>query len=252
MARPPSSTNMPPIAAPPNMAYGPVGSGSTGNGPVPQNLRLSRFRRSRKVLVFKFALPLIAAGLVGLVLAWPKLQSGDDQWALERSSSIVSDTSNNARPQVLNPRLSGVDEDGQPFEITADIGTAAIGETGDEIYYLTQPRADLSLNGGSWVALNAADGIYEPVAAVLLLKDGVSLFHDSGVEFQTEEARILMGERTAEGDLPVHGFGDFGEINSEGFRILDQGERVVFLGKSSLLLNTNGSALFTRGPEAAR
>lgn len=243
----PSST-LPPIATPAYMPYG-----GAGHGPSPRKIKKSRFRRSRKVLVFKIALPLVAAGLVGLVLAWPQLQSDDDQWALERSTTITSDTAN-SRPQVLNPRLSGVDQDGQPFEITADIGTAAVGENGEEIYYLTQPRASLSLNGGAWVALDAADGIYEPVSEILELKDGVSLFHDSGVEFQTESARILMGERTAEGDLPIHGFGDFGEITSAGgFRILDDGDRVIFLGKTNLLLNIKGSALFAGGSaETAR
>jgi lipopolysaccharide export system protein LptC len=208
-------------------------------------IKKSRFKRSRKVLFIKVLLPLIAVGLIGVVLAWPQLQTEDEDFRLEATSAITD--ANSTRPQVLNPRLSGVDEDGQPFEITADIGTAATGESGEEIYYLTKPKADISLNGGAWLALSAADGVYESAGEVLILRKGVSLFHDSGVEFQTESARILMADKSAEGDDPVHGFGDFGEIRSQGFRILDRGDKIVFTGRTDLLLTGRGSTLLAGG-----
>ena len=204
----------------------------------------SRFRRSRKVLIVKIVLPLSAVALVGLVFAWPQLQSDNEDFRLDATTPVSDGQS--AKPQVLNPRLSGVDEDGQPFEVTADIATAVVSEEGREVYYLTRPNADISLSGGAWVALSAAEGVYEAATEILTLRDGVSLFHDSGVEFQTESARILMAQNAAESDQPVHGFGEFGEIRSAGIRIIDGGNRIVFTGPAQLLLVGSDRDIFAR------
>lgn len=231
----------PPVPESPNRSYMASDPRSAQRG-VGRLGNRSGFRRSRKVLIIKFALPLIAVGLVGLVLTWPQLQSGDEDFRLDATTNAGD--ARNAKPQVLNPRLSGIDKDGQPFEITADIGTQTVGDNGAEIYYLTRPKADMALSGGSWVALSANDGVYEVAAEVLVLRGGVSLFHDSGVEFQTDEARIMMGERAALSDVPVFGFGEFGEIEAEGFRILDHGDRIVFTGPARLLLANEGANPF--------
>lgn len=243
---------LPPIAPPPDTSGSALAPPPNAGGeatPSQQKRHRSRFRRSRKVLIVKVTLPLAAISLIAVILAWPYLRPGDDEFILDTKLPVETRSAN---PQVLNPRLSGFDENGQPFEITADIGTATVGEDGDEIYYLTKPKADIALNGGAWIALTASDGIYEPRSEVLTLREGVSLFHDSGVEFTTETARIMMGERAAEGNMPVFGIGDFGEIEAEGFRIVDQGDRVIFTGKTRLLLINNGTLLFAGTSDRSR
>lgn len=200
-----------------------------------------RFQRRRKVLIVKFLLPLVAVGLIGLVLTWPQLNSDDEDFLIDVGPSI---SDQNAKPQVLNPRLTGVDENGQPFEITADIGTTTVSAEGTEVYFLTRPKADVVLNDGGWVALTAADGTFDANAEVLKLRDGVHLFHDSGIEFQTEEAVIMMADRSAEGTHRIFGFGDFGEIEADGFKILDRGDRIVFNGNARLLIADDGATFF--------
>ena len=40
----------------------------------------------------------------------------------------------------------------------------------------------------------------------------------------------------AEGAHPVRGQGNFGTIQAEGFRVLDRGARIFFLGRSHLVI----------------
>jgi lipopolysaccharide export system protein LptC len=61
------------------------------------------------------------------------------------------------------------------------------------------------------------------------------LTQDQGYEFHTTKARIDLDARTAAGDAPVNGRGPQGEIQAEGFEILDGGTRVVFHGRSRAL-----------------
>ena len=109
-------------------------------------------------------------------------------------------------------------------------------EDGRELYRLDRPKADITLGDGSWVALTAKDGLYRREDRVLRLRGGVSLFHDSGTEFITETALVDLAGHAAEGDERVRGHGPFGLLESEGFRILERGDRIVFTGKSTLTL----------------
>ncbi len=71
---------------------------------------------------------------------------------------------------------------------------------------------------------------------MLDLKGGVIMFHDMGYEFHTPRASIDMANRSARGDSPVQGQGPFGQISAAGFRLLENGERIIFTGKTRLVL----------------
>jgi len=65
----------------------------------------------------------------------------------------------------------------------------------------------------------------------------VNLFHDRGYELRTAAADIFIKQGIARGNKPVLGHGPLGTIRSTGFRILDSGRRVLFTGKSRLILH---------------
>ena len=66
--------------------------------------------------------------------------------------------------------------------------------------------------------------------------DTVQDLDDDGYEFQTEEARIDFRIGAASGDTPVKGHGPFGTVDAEGFRIVESGNRIIFNGKSRLVI----------------
>ena len=208
----------------------PSGRRAAAKGAQPPRFS-GRSRYSSFVGVMKLALPLMATALVLLLVAWPQLISDDGRFGLSLSRIGAEQTENLS---MLNARFEGRDELNRPFSITADTATQASGDA--DLVDLEAPKADLTLEDGTWLALTARVGRYRPKRETLDLNGNVSLFHDQGFEFATEAASIDLGEGSAAGSAPVRGQGPAGELEAEGFRIFDHGERIVFTGKSRLLL----------------
>ena len=199
-------------------------------GAAPRRRR-SGFGRSRIVSTMMDVLPGIAFALLVLVAVWPRLLPDEDRFRIDLEAVGPA---GGAKPQVLNPRLQGIDSAARPFQVTADFGARGDVEGGGEIYDLTNPKADIVLADGSWVALTANDGRFEAKTNTLHLTGDVNLFHDQGYEFTTTAAQVDLVTSTASGDEPVDGQGPFGVLNAEGFRVFDSGDRVLFLGPARL------------------
>ena len=192
------------------------------------------FRRSRSVAVMKVLLPSLAIALLAIVAAWPAISPRDDAFplgfdALAARSPIVQ--------HMVNPRLLSVDASAQPFVVTADLATRLVGDPDQgDAYALIDPKADITLNDGTWWALTASKGTFRQQNQVLDLEGDVSLFHDTGYEFLTDAAQIDVSNGSAAGDRDVTGQGPIGTIAADGFRMLDGGERIVFTGKAILTI----------------
>tara|TARA_R110002110_G_scaffold415612_7_gene652293 strand:- start:102890 stop:103594 length:705 start_codon:yes stop_codon:yes gene_type:complete len=195
--------------------------------------RRSGFARSRIVSTMKYVLPVVAFALLVLVAVWPRLSPDEDRFRIDLEA--VGPTGG-AKPQVLNPRLQGIDAAARPFQVTADFGARGQAADGSEIYDLTNPTADIVLADGSWVALTANDGRFEADTNMLHLAGDVNLFHDDGYEFKTTTAQVDLVTSAASGDDPVKGQGPFGILDAEGFRVFDSGARVLFLGPARLTI----------------
>ena len=193
---------------------------------------------SRFVQMMKVLLPVVAALLIMLILMWPYLRSEDLRFRL----SFAALTANqNADPSMVNPRYLGIDEENQAYSITADLARKlAVGTPGVE---LEMPKADITLEDGTWLVLTAKNGIFRQAKNTLDLTGAVNLFHDSGYEFQTTEAKIDLKKGLARGSKPVRGQGPFGEMQGEGFRLIDKGKTIVFTGKSKLVIYSESGKL---------
>ena len=195
--------------------------------------RPGQFRRSRFIAVMKVLLPGAAVALLALVAAWPALKLEDDRFRLD--FALVAPPAAE-EPQMLNPRLLSIDSRQQPLTLTADMATQVSGAGQAEMFQLSEPKANIMLDDGTWWALAASDGLFQRDADLLDLKGAVSLFHDSGYEFDTESVRVFLDRRELVGEQAITGHGPFGEIQAEGFRIIDGGARILFTGKSKLTI----------------
>ena len=145
------------------------------------------------------------------------------------------------RSSMTDPHFMGTDSRNRPFTVTAERAVQDL--TDDQLILLAQPKADMTLEDGAWVALQAKQGSYRRDAETLQLAGGVDLFHDQGYEIHTPSAAIDLNSGTAEGHEPVAAQGPFGELTAEGFRVVEQGAVVEFTGKSRLLLDSIPGAL---------
>jgi lipopolysaccharide export system protein LptC len=228
---PDSGMSEPEITADPNIPSGETQLTRRRRMSEAPRSRRSGFGRSRIVATMKYLLPGLAFAMLVLVAVWPRLLPDEDRFRIDLAA--VGPTGG-SKPQVLNPRLQGMDSEQRPFQITADLGARSQNEGGEEIYDLTNPKADIVLKDGTWVALNANDGRFESNSNTLYLAGNVNLFHDEGYEFQTTTARVNMDDSTASGDEHVDGQGPFGILKAEGFRVLESGDRIIFIGPATL------------------
>lgn len=196
-------------------------------------------RYTRFVNTTKFILPLVAGLLIALVAVWPKLQPQERQFSLGFGSAVSAREAMD--PGMINPRYVGIDDGNMPFSITADL--AKSGPDGPSTVELEMPKADVTLEDGTWLVLTAESGVYSREDKNLFLSGAVNLFHDSGYEIRTEQAKIDLDRGEAMGNVQVDGHGPFGELRAEGFRLENKGRQIHFTGKSRLVIYPGFEAL---------
>lgn len=208
-----------PVAA--NLVGG--GKGMRGNARKRPGGAYSRF-----VAWMKVVLPFLAVGLIVLIVIWPRLKT-EDTFRIGFSSVNLTGTS---EPGVDNARYVGTDENRQPYSITADLARVE----GEGLYNLELPKADLTMEDGTWLVLTAQTGRFVQKEQELELHGGVNLFHDTGYEIYTDELTLDLQKNSAESHTPVAGHGPFGELKSEGLKLIDKGRVIYFTGPAQLVL----------------
>ena len=186
---------------------------------------------SRFVSMMKLFLPTAALALIVLIAAWPHLQPEDSRFRIGFAVLGARETQN---PSMVNARYVGTDQDNQPFSITADLAKNLL--KGTSSVELEMPKADIALKDGTWLVLTAEAGNYDRDAKMLNLAGAVNLFHDSGYEIRTPQAKIDLDKGIAQGDKAVEGHGPFGDLKAEGFRLENKGKLITFTGKARLLI----------------
>lgn len=186
----------------------------------------------RFVGFMRVLLPTIATALIVLVALWPQLSDQQQRFAI----SPTKVTGDSVRGLTMkNSVFSGVDTQKRPYSVTAD-SVRVNGENKSDLA-LAEPKADILLQDGSWVAVTAREGRYDRDTKLLRLQGAVNLFHDGGYEFRSESATVDLTEGDAYGTDPVRGQGSFGHIEAEGFILRNRGAQIQFTGRAKLTLN---------------
>lgn len=190
-------------------------------------------RRRIMLAVVRRALPVAACLLLAAIVLWPELNRTEERVRVQINlAAQVSPES----MRVAQPRYRGLDEQGRPYNVTADAAIQA--GASQNILDLTNPRADQFLGEDAWVMLESRTGRFNRADNRLDLAGDVTLWHDNGTRMQTGQALVRMNAGYAEGNAPVAAQGPFGTLTSEGFRIIDRGQVVVFTGRAHTVLES--------------
>ena len=220
-------------------------SAAPGAPRVGRMARTSSGRYSRFVQWTKLILASVALVLIALVGIWPQLHSRDGGLPVGIAGADREDAES---LNMVKPRYTGLDENNLPFEVTADM---AIQESSkSDLIALDNPKADMAMKDGSWMALSATSGLYGQKSQLLDLTGEVNLFHDSGYELTSTSATIDLNTGAGKGDEPTIGHGPAGEIEGEGFSFTEKGRIIQFTGKSRLVLYPNADAA-AKSPSSA-
>jgi lipopolysaccharide export system protein LptC len=190
---------------------------------APRNVAWRRLvrRNSRLVRLLTLVLPVIAVVAAGSLIYG---------WAQPGGRIVPVDGKAPADPVASDVTYDDRDDLGRRFSITADSASPIEGD--DRHISLKKPLADMTMSGGAYVALAADESILDRDTGLMSLSGDATLFHDTGLSFQTDSATINLKERTAEGHDVVEGQNGDGELISQGFRVRDDGDTIEFTGKA--------------------
>lgn len=196
-------------------------------------------RHSSIVRRLRLVLPLLAVGLVVVMMVWTDMGGTIEP---VRKEDVAPQTV--GRNELLKPKFQSEDAKQQPYTITAD---KAFQESEDmDKVYLDKPVADVSLKNGAWIAMEAKDGEYLQSSQQLKLIGNVKVFHDQGYELTTEEVDLDVQAQTANTTKPVSGHGPSGTIQGTGMQANGKDGVVIFTGPASMTINN------TQAPKAAQ
>lgn len=178
----------------------------------------------------KRLLPLAATLLLAAIALWPEIDRMEERGrvSFRRVMQAAPDA-----VRVVQPRYQGVDEVNRPYTVTALLASQA---GSPDVFDLDHPRADIVLSGGAWVMVESRSGRYDRANNHLDLWGEVTIWHDNGTLLVTEEAAVEVAAGTASGDRPVAAQGPFGTLTSDGFRLTERGQVVVFTGNAHAVL----------------
>ncbi len=187
-------------------------------------------RRSILVRRLRIILPAIALVLiVGLVLNTKS--TGVDEAFLEDFADLEG-TPDEYR--MANPKFAGIDDDGHPYEITADAALQNQGEK--DVVELVNPKAVTRGSEESSV-VTAEKGVFRSNANILDLSDTVTLRHAIGGDtyvLRTPAATVSIAEETVQSFAGVKGESDAGTLRADRMRAYNGEGRVVFEGNVSM------------------
>lgn len=184
--------------------------------------------RSRLVGIAKRLLPLGALGLLLMVAFYPELNGSGEHGRVSFGGAKVTPEGG----QLTEAHYQGVDTAGRPYTVTA----ARVVQVGPERAELEAPKADMQLQSGEWLMVEAERGVYAQKANRLDLSGDVTLYRDDGTVMQTASASLDLHANAAAGSEMVHVEGPFGVLDAQGFTVLDRGAVVQFTGPARLVL----------------
>jgi lipopolysaccharide export system protein LptC len=172
---------------------------------------MEALRYTQFVGVMKRALPVAAFAVIAAVLAFFFVARQPSKFSMtyEKLGSIENDLA------MIKPRLTGADNNGNPFVITAD---AAIQDAKNpKRARLKKVEADVTTDKNGWVNANAAAGVVDMKAGSLELSGGIDVFSDSGYTLHSQAASLDLNKWTVHGHSEVTGQGPMGIMRADQF-----------------------------------
>lgn len=187
-------------------------------------------RRRWLIRLTKWLLPAFALVLLSMLALWPELDHPADEARL----SFRQMGGNIGGARLSDARYHAVDKLGRPYTVTAAVAQ----QDGPDRILLTLPKGDITLANGTWLMLEAKQGVYLQQGKQLDLSRDVTLYRDDGTTMVTDSAAVDLKEGAAAGSQPVHAQGPFGTLSAKGgFTVVDKGTVIQFAGPAKVVLN---------------
>ena len=183
---------------------------------------------SRFVFLLRRVLPVLVVLALAVLVIWPYFSG--DKVSIEMQANVPN-------LMVSNLHLTGIDNQGRPYSVTADRALQALGAK--NLIDLEQPRGEITDKNKALISVQAQKGRVDQSAKKLWLSGDVQVFHDTGYQAAADALEVNLQTGEVETDQPVVLQGDFGTLRGAGVKILDSGKQVIMEGpaKADLVLH---------------
>ena len=192
-------------------------------------------RRRMLLLWTKWLLPVGALLLLGSIAAWPELNRSlsASRSAYHQVAAVNLDTG-----RMLGARYRGLDAHNRPYMITADEAR----QVGPDRIDLVRPIADTLTQSGTWVMIQARNGVYMPHSQILDLFNHVKLYRDDGTMMNGPTAVMDVKRGIVVTNDWVHAEGPFGVLDAQGDMMSQHDGIMQFRGPARMILNDDHRA----------
>lgn len=184
--------------------------------------------RRISVRLAKRLLPVVALALLTTVALWPEFGKDERGRFTNRFHGLEPESG-----QLTDVHYNGVDDRDRPYTMTA----SSAQQVSPERINLVDPKGDINLESGSWLMVQARQGVYGQRSGQLDLSGDVLLYRDDGLTITTDAATLDLKAGAAAGSQRVHADGPFGTLDAQGFAVTDRSDVVQFTGPGRLVLN---------------
>jgi len=205
-----------------------------------RELEFRRARRhSRTVVALKAGLPLIALLILSLYALPSFLKKSINKG--RGTASVRSVTVEAGSLKMIEPHVRGVNERGEPYDITANTATQAANNA--DVMYLEVVHGKMTGSDGKVSTLSAPNAIHNNKAEEMTFNSGAVVTHDEGMSATFQTATAYMKTQTMISKTPVVVRLHESTINAETM--------TLYWGESRAIFEGNVRTHIDRQPETA-
>ena len=134
---------------------------------------------------------------------------------------------------LVKPIFMGLNKKEQPFKVTASKATRFKEES--NTFYLENPVGEILIDNDKYF-LSGDSGIYNKNIQELKINGDVKFNNNSDLKFSTTEVLFDFKDQILFGEKAVSGYRNNSKIDSQGIKILNKENKIIFTGKTKLLL----------------
>ena len=134
---------------------------------------------------------------------------------------------------LVKPIFMGLNKKEQPFKVTASKATRFKEET--NTFYLENPIGEILIDNNKYY-LSGNNGVYDKNIQELKINGDVKFNNNLDLKFSTTEVFFDFKKQILFGEKAVSGYRNNTKIDSQGIKILNKENKIIFTGKTKLLL----------------
>lgn len=181
----------------------------------------------------RIILPVLAGGLVLMLLIWPQIQKKAD-FISGNLKNAVEPINSKAQIDMKKVQFYSEDKKGQPFTITSDKILEV--DPQNRLVQLDMPKGEMTLNSGVKIFSNSPMAWFYQDSEIVFFKEDLHMQTDNGYQANASAVVVDYKNQSAYSNNRFQIRGDKMDLDSIGFYMRQNGAEVDFNGPATVVL----------------